>query len=103
MWSTVARVVGPRPCCLHDLAHISWVGSVLYTDPSLQLTKAGWYLDDLLYVRRDLSDLSDVGIFSCELTTAGVRTVSSPCFFVIAPQLGDGGVFSSELIFANCV
>ena len=29
----LAHVAGWEPYNLHDLAHLSWVGSVLYTDP----------------------------------------------------------------------
>ena len=33
----LAHVAGWEPYNLHDLANISWVGSVLYTDPAQHL------------------------------------------------------------------
>ena len=56
----LAHVAGWDPYSLHDLAHVSWVGSVLhrYTYVAPSLTTAGEELD---YIDQHLSHLSEVG------------------------------------------
>ena len=55
----LAHVAGWDKYNLHDLAQVSWVGSVLIGDPAQPLTTAGEALDDLDH---DLSDLSVRGV-----------------------------------------
>ena len=48
----LVHVVGCNSHNLRDLTHVSWVGSVLWTDPAQPLTMTGEELDDLLYIDR---------------------------------------------------
>ena len=59
----LAHVAGWEPYNLHDLARVSWVGLVHYTDAAQQaLTTAGEELDDIDHELSDLSDLSVRGV-----------------------------------------
>ena len=59
----LAHVPGWEPHHLHDLARVSCVGSVLhkldlcYTDPAEHLITAGWDIDHLDHLDRDLSEV----------------------------------------------
>ena len=52
-----SHVTGWDPYNPHDLARVSWVGSVLCTDPAQPLTAASEELDDLRTVDRDPSEV----------------------------------------------
>ena len=59
----LAHVAGWEPYNLHDLARVSWVGLVHYTDAAQQaLTTAGEELDDIDHGLSDLSYLSVRGV-----------------------------------------
>ena len=59
---------------IHNLAHVAWVGSVLYTDPAQRLITARWDVDDLLNVDRDMSHF----IFSSTVVKGFGTVVFSP-------------------------
>ena len=54
-WYDLTHVGVWEPYKPHDLGRASWVGSVLFPNPSRQITTAGWGLDDLYVDRSDRS------------------------------------------------
>ena len=69
LYDLAHHVVGREPYNLHDLGHVSWVGSVLHRSCTTSRNGRLGSIDDL---DRDLSDLSVLGR-SCDLSNTNSK------------------------------